>query len=62
MIECNKKSCSYYCKSTKTCDYRLIVGEGRGTPVKDCKKYTTAPVGRKNWEGNICDARILDCI
>jgi len=37
---CEKIDCVYYSKSTKTCDYRLHTGVGRGTTIEDCDKYS----------------------
>ena len=34
-----KRDCRYYARSTKSCDYRLIAGKGRGCAVELCGLY-----------------------
>ena len=36
---CKRRDCKYFAKNTKTCDYRLITGSGRGNPVCKCTHY-----------------------
>ena len=37
-IKC-KSDCKYYGRQTESCDYRLIVGVGRGCPADECIHY-----------------------
>ena len=37
---CKRADCIYYAKNTKSCDYRLVHGQGRGCAAdSDCDKY-----------------------
>ena len=36
---CKRADCRYFARSTKTCDYRIATGIGRGEPVQSCGKY-----------------------
>ena len=38
---CKRIDCAYFSKSTRSCDYRLHRGCGRGMPVSECTHYTT---------------------
>ena len=49
---CVREDCTFYSKSTKTCDYRLHTGVGRGMPVDACDKYTTDEYRRKRTAEN----------
>ena len=39
ILICAKPDCAYYAPNTRTCDYRLRTGEGRGCAVEGCARY-----------------------
>jgi len=51
--KCDKPDCSYYGIYTKTCDYRLITGKGRGEPIEACTKFTTEEVKKVDLYENL---------
>ena len=45
-VKC-KKDCKYFSPVTKSCDYRLIVGVGRGCPAGECIRYEKGEKARQ---------------
>jgi len=52
---CKRKDCAYFASSTKSCDYRLVHGIGRGCPVEGCKRYEKGKKKKaldRDWKSN----------